>query len=291
MLTQDDMSRLQAEEHCLIEPGESRTPEEYVLQLMHEFPYQRARQLAESTKVLDLGCNTGYGTEILAGAAKEVVGVDVSQKAILAARAKYGRPGLRFEVVDGNRLPFQDGEFDVIVSFQVIEHVVDYGKYVVELKRVLSPAGIALFTTPNARLRLDPGMRPWNRLHSREFDAPGLRSLLQGFFPAVEILGLFAREHFYAVEHDRVQRALRMWRIGRYMPPFMLSAARRTRSRLASLLRKQQPGSLKDRGFADRYSLDDMSYRQGDLSSALDLMAACGRDVTSLRAPVARLAD
>lgn len=165
MLTHEEMIGIQAETHDLITTT-FRSVEEYVLQLVQTYAYVTASRVVKNKKVLDLGCNTGYGTRILFDLAKQIVGVDVSENAISFAKNEYGHLGITFKQIDGKRLPFDDDTFDVIASFQVIEHIVDHSKYIGEIQRVLAPNGVVLFTTPNALLRLDPGMKPWNQFPS-----------------------------------------------------------------------------------------------------------------------------
>ena len=136
--------------------------------------------------VLDLGCNTGYGSEILSRKSQKTIGVDVSENAISISRKQYGQCNIDFHLIDGKKLPFNDNQFDVIISCQVIEHIIDYDIYINEIKRVLSPSGIVFFTTPNAFLRLDPGMKPWNQFHVREFNHSELSSLLNSYFVSVK---------------------------------------------------------------------------------------------------------
>ena len=133
--------RLQAEEHPLIEDAPPATPAEHVLRLMHERAYDEAVGHATGRDVLDVGCNTGYGTLRFVTVAGRVAGVDVSPRAIEAAvqRATDGRP--EFQVTDGTTLPFADGSFDLVTSFQVIEHLEDPITYLHELRRVVRPGG------------------------------------------------------------------------------------------------------------------------------------------------------
>ncbi|NIT54612.1 MAG: class I SAM-dependent methyltransferase, partial [candidate division Zixibacteria bacterium] len=135
------------------------------LHLIHKKAYEKASEFTKEKTVLDLGCNTGYGSHILKGACKEIIGVDVSEKAIKIANELYGNDGVEFSVIDGKRLPFKENRFDVVVSFQVIEHIVDQGEYLKEIKRVLVPGGKIIFTTPNRLIRLYPDMKPWNEFH------------------------------------------------------------------------------------------------------------------------------
>jgi ubiquinone/menaquinone biosynthesis C-methylase UbiE len=195
--------RVQAEEHPLIDDLAPQTPQEKCLQLIHLKAYDEGRRIAEGCDVLDVGCNTGYGTVRLVGAARSITGVDVSPAAIEAARTRAGAESIEFRVVDGKGLPFPDASFDLVTSFQVFEHVVDTDSYLSEIKRVLRPGGRALFTTPNAAIRLDPGMTPWNRFHVREYLAEELRDALTPVFPEVTVRGMFAVPTLYDIETER----------------------------------------------------------------------------------------
>ncbi|ACF14472.1 Methyltransferase type 11 [Chloroherpeton thalassium ATCC 35110] len=193
MLSHEEMVGLQAEKHELINTQNFPTKEDYVLHLIHTFSYVQAAKLAKGKKVLDVGCNMGYGSKLISETAKQVTGVDVSEKAIEAAKSQYGGGNMAFQCIDGKRLPFANNVFDMIVNFQVIEHIVDYDAYLNELKRVLSPDGFVLFTTPNASMRLDPGMKPWNKFHVREFKSDELQTLLERFFPKVQVFWAFCK--------------------------------------------------------------------------------------------------
>jgi len=294
MLSHEEMVGLQAERHALIGTHGFRSQEEYVLHLMHTAAYVQAARLSEGKRVLDLGCNTGYGTEVLSRAAKEVVGVDVSAKAISAAQDRYGRLGMKFQLTDGTRLPFENAEFDMIVSFQVIEHIVDYDVYIGELKRVLSREGFVVFTTPNALLRLDSGMKPWNEFHVREFSHSELQALLATFFAKVQMMGLFAKEPLYSIEANRLNRARESARrsaegrkarsrsslrtvVKRLLPSSVLGGLRRVKTSMLS------PAPAIDKSFMEKHGVDDLFYRPSDLESALDLLAICSDDENSFQ--------
>ena len=72
-------------------------------------------------------------------------------------------------LVDGQTLPFKDCSFDLVTAFQIIEHIPETVTFTEELKRVLRRDGVVLITTPNATIRLDPAMKPWNPFHVREY--------------------------------------------------------------------------------------------------------------------------
>jgi ubiquinone/menaquinone biosynthesis C-methylase UbiE len=201
--------RLQAEEHPLIEDAPPATPAEHCLRLMHLRAYDEAVGHAGGRDVLDVGCNTGYGTMRFMPVSRRVVGVDVSPRAIEAARdrAVDGRP--EFVLGGGFDLPFPDGCFDLVTSFQVLEHVPDPLVFLRELARVTRPGGQIVLATPNAATRLYPGMAPWNRFHVHEYLAGELRALLDGVFAEVRVLGMFGAPELYETEIRRVDAARR----------------------------------------------------------------------------------
>ncbi|MBL7005098.1 MAG: class I SAM-dependent methyltransferase [Gammaproteobacteria bacterium] len=266
------MIGLQAEQHDLIDAHNFESINEYVLHLIHTYAYFQSSQISENKTVLDLGCNTGYGTEILSRSAKKITGVDVSEQAILKAKERYNHPTLEFQQIDGKHLPFEDNQFDLIVSFQVIEHIVDHYLYINELKRVLSPGGIVIFTTPNAYLRLDPGMKPWNNFHVREFNHAELENLLMTYFPVVKVIGLNANEPLYSIEASRLDRARQYARNKN-------SLLKRAFVKATSILNNPlylTPAAQKK--FISKHGLSDLFYGINDLEKALDLLAICTDD-------------
>lgn len=155
----------------------------YVIYLMHAASYRFAEQYCHGKQVLDLGCGSGYGAYAIADKAKDVYAVDVSAEAIEYARRKYVKSNIKFGVIKPDkRLPFSDRSFDVVLSFQVIEHVENDVKYLAEAERVLRDDGVLVLITPDRQLRLFPGQRPWNRWHLREYSEEGLTRLMEERF-------------------------------------------------------------------------------------------------------------
>ena len=302
MYTHEEMIGLQAEKHDLINAAEFRSIEGYVLHLIHTAAYSLAARLAENKRVLDLGCNTGYGTGLLFRSARRVVGVDVSEKAIVSAKNQYGPLGIEFQQIDGKTLPFDAEAFDVVVCCQVIEHIVDYKRFIEEMKRVVTAEGLFILTTPNALLRLYPGMKPWNVFHVREFNHIDLKSLLDTFFNNVSIFGLFAIEPLYSIEVSRLARARedaksnvnmknsdqtvsKRANIGEKLLRKMIHLSTGTRQ---SFTRKSK---AELQALMTTHGVDDFFYRRNDLESALDLLAVCGNDETVIETIKCNLAE
>lgn len=296
----DKVIRLQADHHFSVVTEEFQTLEDYCLALIHQRAYDEASQYVPNRHVLDLGCNNGYGTISLAtSGAALVVGVDVSRKMLKEALARPGHPRAKFLPVDGIRLPFPGEAFDVVTSFQVIEHIADYQTYLSEIRRVLRPGGVAMFSTPNAQLRLDPGMTPWNMFHVREFHHHELRDLLAQWFGRVEVLGLFAVDELYAVESKRLsdlrekarrdqrRRLPRAWQVRAYVIDLVkktlpeATAARLgqfVRGREARRIRGLTPASaVKPVSAFPSFTAADMFYSAEGVDRALDLLAVCRR--------------
>ena len=274
MLSHEEMVSLQAEKHEVIEPEKFASNKDFVLHLIHSRAYEQAALYAAGKDVLDLGCNTGYGTRLIKEAGARVVGVDVSPEAIDIARRQYGPAGIDFICSDGGRLPFDDARFDIVTCFQVIEHIVDLEQFLGEIKRVVRPGGKVIFTTPNGPLRLHPGTRPWNLFHVREYSAEELKNLLGRYFGKVELLGLFAVKPVYAVEAERIRIIRERSRI-KQSPEGATPAGR---IKLLLLHLQAEVGKKihnLDRGFRERYTSRDLYYKRENYDAALDLMAIC----------------
>lgn len=153
----------------------------------HTLTYEYALQFVEGKKVLDAGCGTGYGSNMLASRAQHVRGIDLSAEAIDYCRAHYARPNLEFVQMDVSQLASRS-EFDVAVSFQVIEHLPDPGAFLELLKGAVVPGGVVMIATPNVRApRAGDAANPF---HVSEMNYDQLRNLLRRHFTDVTIVGI-----------------------------------------------------------------------------------------------------
>jgi SAM-dependent methyltransferase len=254
------------------DPTAVRTDEERVIDALHRFAYLNATKYCGShTAVLDVGFGEGYGAEILAPAAASYDGIEVDEQAVEHARRRHPIPNASLRVYDGLRLPFRDQTFDLVVSFQVIEHVADVLTFAHELRRVLKVDGVALLTTPNRSHRLEPGERPWNRYHVTEYDADGLRAVLSTAFEHVEILGVGGSPVLERIERERVARARRLSRLDPLGLRYRLPEGLDTRLRQA-LRRLRQPAASSNSSAAV-FSVDDVHADMHRVADGLDLLA------------------
>jgi 2-polyprenyl-3-methyl-5-hydroxy-6-metoxy-1,4-benzoquinol methylase len=134
--------------------------------------------------VLEVGCGEGRGIDLLLEHARTFTAVDKIKPVIDDLQKKY--PAGKFMSMNIPPLGgLADNSYDIVVSFQVIEHIQNDGLFLKEIHRVLKPGGTALITTPNRMMSLS--RNPW---HIREYLAPELQALAKKIFSEVEMNGI-----------------------------------------------------------------------------------------------------
>ncbi|MFH1612899.1 MAG: class I SAM-dependent methyltransferase [bacterium] len=145
--------------------------------------------------VLDNGCGIGYGTFSLSPFVSKIIGIDISEEAIYKSKQKYQHKNLCFEIMDSQNLKFSNDSFDLICSFQVIEHIKELNLYLNEMKRVIKQNKTIIISTPNKytfSLQEDVG----NPFHIKEFYPEELQKIFLKYFSNVELYGLFGKNVF-----------------------------------------------------------------------------------------------
>jgi SAM-dependent methyltransferase len=221
-------------------------PEENYWFRRHLAVYEWIAGRVAGRRVADLACGEGYGADVLARQAAEVMAIDADPQAHEHARLRYRRGNLRFE---RGLVESFEGPCDAIVFLQTIEHVREPDRL---LARLAAAAPIAYVTTPNRLTLAPPGAeRSDNPWHVREYNPAEYRDLLAPHFARVELVGVFhagkLRLHELALRGgwDRIHPALHLTEpfYSRFIP------------------------AISSRDF-------EVSGRR-DLSRALDLLAIC----------------
>ena len=169
----------------------------------HEAAYEIAKALLPSGRVLDLGCGSGYGAAALAARGARVVALDR-----VPPDAASRKGAARFVRADLEALPLVPRAFELVASFQVIEHLADPGPYLDAIARCLAPGATAILTTPN--LLSSDGVNPY---HVHEYTAPELERLLRTRFDDVEVHGIGASEPVRRSLEARSRRIRRIMRL------------------------------------------------------------------------------
>jgi 2-polyprenyl-3-methyl-5-hydroxy-6-metoxy-1,4-benzoquinol methylase len=223
-------------------------PEENYWYRRHLVVYEWIAVRAAGLRVVDMACGEGYGSNVLAGSAAAVVGVDANPEAHEHARLRYTRSNLRFErdLVESFAEPC-----DAVVFLQTIEHVEDAGAILEHFKSMLAPGDVAFVSTPNLLTLAPPGAEksdnPW---HVHEYRAEEFRRLCEDHFATVELYGLFharkLRAHELAIKlgWDSVHKRLGLTK--RFYDWFTPAIA-----------------------------VSDFALRKGNLDAALDFIAVC----------------
>jgi 2-polyprenyl-3-methyl-5-hydroxy-6-metoxy-1,4-benzoquinol methylase len=147
------------------------------------------RYIKGEESILDIACGSGFGSDILAkNTSGVVVGGDIAKEAIDISKQYWQRPNLAFKILDGTKLPFPDNHFDIVVSFETIEHTTEYSTMVQEFARVLKPSGCAFISTPNFPVNSPTG-QVTNPYHPQEFTHEELERILKVHFTSVKIEG------------------------------------------------------------------------------------------------------
>lgn len=156
------------------------------LETEHRLRYEFARQFARGKRVLDAACGTGYGSAMLAQVASSVCGLDISHDAIAYAKEKYAVDGVQFLEGSVTSLPFENGAFDVVVSFETLEHIDSHSQelFLKEINRVMASDGVLIMSTPNREVY---DYRGDNDFHVCEKSCTEFREMLSDCYKNVRL--------------------------------------------------------------------------------------------------------
>lgn len=246
------------------------SPEQYLGYLRHLAAYRFAENYVRDKQILEIGCGTGYGSDYLSPVTDSMVSIDLWEEGIASCHKELSKHNLSFIPANALKLPFKDASFDVIISFQVIEHFSreDCAQYLLEIKRTLKKNGVFIATTPNSNLRLLPFQKQRNPEHLREYDRRTLRRLLRARFEEVDILGLNATDEIMEIERRLLkQNPIEVYFLG----PLNRLIGKLRKSEIRKQKEKWQP----DNSLIDRVSINDYGVNKGSLDGCIDLYAIC----------------
>lgn len=173
----------------------------------HLHRYALAKEFIKNKIVLDIACGEGYGSNILAQDANSVIGVDIDQETITHAIKKYQKKNLSFLQGSVENIPCAPHSFDVIISFETLEHTAEHTKMLEEIKRVLKPGGILIISTPEKKAYTELLGSYSNPFHKKELYKKEFSELLGRFFKYQISLNqnLFITSLIICPEYSRTQ--------------------------------------------------------------------------------------
>ena len=184
-------------------PDEIRNLAEYSLFKRHQFVYNVATKVIKKNDlVVDYGCGEGYGTLILSKFSNHVYGIDNNREVLEYLNLKK-MENVIFE--NDHNFFSSESKFDIIVCFQVLEHIRDDVRFIHELIRKTKKGGTIYLTTPNKKLRLKSTGKIWNEFHFREYSKSNLESLLKSISCVFEIKGVSGKFWITKMEKVRIR--------------------------------------------------------------------------------------
>ena len=170
--------------------GERFTPDcQREIWYEHFHRYVFAQSLVAGKTVLDAACGEGYGSALLAQTAQSVVGIDLADETIRHAKSTYmEQQNLGFMQGDCTALNLEDKSFDIVVSFETLEHLEQQQSMLREFRRVLKDDGLLIISSPDKKTYSDAN-NVQNPFHVKELYRDELESLLSSVFPASKLLG------------------------------------------------------------------------------------------------------
>lgn len=162
-------------------PGQT----DMALAMEHINRYRFACNLIKGKDVLDIACGAGYGSHRMAQVAHSVMGADISEEAIKYCKESYVQDNLQYAVAKAEDMPFSDGQFDAVVSFETLEHIdeIKQKAFIREVRRVLRPGGLLIISTPNKEVY---DKRGENEFHEHELSRSEFLYLMESNFAHVQ---------------------------------------------------------------------------------------------------------
>jgi len=199
----------------------------------HLARYEFAKKYVKNKVILDIACGTGYGSFILSNSgAKKVIGGDISKEAVAYSKENYKRKNLLFKKMSCENIKVKDNSIDVVVSFETIEHIKNYRKFLAEISRVLKKGGIFICSSPNKKITSPYTKKPSNKYHIKEFYIDELKKEIINFFFLKKVYGqLFLK--------DNLKFKIKKF-IGTFIPNFLLDFRKKNIQKKQGFIKKDK---------------------------------------------------
>jgi 2-polyprenyl-3-methyl-5-hydroxy-6-metoxy-1,4-benzoquinol methylase len=173
-----------------------------IVDMAHESRYKWVSQYVLDKNVLDIACGSGKGSYIIAteGKAKIVQAVDIDEKAIRYASIRHKQGSIIYNVCDAECFD-SNVKYDVIVSFETIEHIKNMHKFLSNINNILNKDGNLFISTPISIYDVDEN--PANSYHVREWGFRKFQEIISKYF---NITNIFIQSH--PVDISNMQLAL-----------------------------------------------------------------------------------
>jgi len=157
-----------------------------ILYMEHIHRYQFIQTLV-SGSMLDIACGIGYGSYILENSFDDYIGVDYSHDAIADAVENNEKEGISFFQGDIRAIDFLDNQFDIVSSFETLEHILEYDKALSEVLRVLKEDGLFVGSVPSEEYDdICEKVYGKNPYHIQRFDFTTLKNALSKYFKFID---------------------------------------------------------------------------------------------------------
>lgn len=193
------------------------TEDDTEITIEHFQRYNAIKKLVKGKTVLDAACGEGYGTYLLSEYTAQIYGVDIDEETVKEARKKYIGSNIEYLNASIEKLPFEDHSFDIVVSFETIEHVDEdiQKRFLSEIKRILKNDGLLIMSTPNKAIYSDE-FNFNNEFHIKEFYYDEFVDFIQKKFKNIEVYKQYKEIGYFLTSNKEES----IYKLGGYSPQY-----------------------------------------------------------------------